>query len=148
MNRKMKRIFKISLLSVLAAMVLGVCYFGYRLHIVWELFKEEDEVVHTFMPVTNAVDDFVQKRGRPPGQLQELVPEYIAAIPEFTAASQVSYLPEPDGKNWRLELTVQSHGQHRIYSMRSNGQYTEQEEKMIILLYHGGWVVMRLDRKQ
>ncbi|MCX6998628.1 MAG: hypothetical protein NTV49_16480 [Kiritimatiellaeota bacterium] len=139
MNKKLKWF----LLAAALGLAVLVCHFGYFTWRRLQFFGDEDTIMGSYYPVVEALRAYGDKSNQPPRELSQLVPAFMDRLPRLDFIQKTEYQVEPDGKNWRLALYTQAHGAARIYCYRSDDSYAPAEKKRIILIYHGGWTVLR-----
>ena len=123
-------------------MLIALAYPSYQFYDAIAWFRIEGAIHHAFFPVVMAIDAYVRDEKVPPAQLSDLVPQYIAEIPtsKYSGAPSYRVLQE---KNWEFFVDSDERGVARKYLSRSTGYYTKEEERHIILKYHGVWVVLQ-----
>ena len=133
---------RIGIAVVCVAMAYGV-YVGFHVVRRFRLFLAEDTIMSTYYPLVNAIHQYAEDNGGPPGQLSDLIPESIPAIPTYSIVHDLRYRVGTDGSTWRLELDSSAHGKERTYCRQSDRRYTEEDGKRIVGTVHGDWMIMR-----
>jgi len=133
-----KRVIFIVLILILAV----VACLAWTIRSAWHRLKVEDRIHHSYLPVVLALTDFAQSNGAPAIVLQDLIPDHIDEIPTSPYADSVSYTMLEEPNAWEFAVQSTALRKRRIYSHRSNGKYTPEEENRIVLRYHGLWCVM------
>ena len=139
---RMKPGIKTILLTALVAMLVIVGYGGYRAFHAFRMFGVEDQIHGTYFPLVAAIDAYTREnRGAVPF-LDDLVPAFIESVPQSDLVNRLEYETYTDFPRWSLSLYSNVHGEERVYTWRSDGEYTAEERERVILRYHGGWVVL------
>lgn len=133
---------RVVLLLFIIAVGVGI-YYGYAFVRAWKLFAAEDEIAHTYYPVVEAINQYVEEYEQPPTQLDDLIPSMLSTIPECGVVDSVEYRVQSDGKAWRLVLHSDVCGSPRMYCWQSDNRYTSEEKQHVLGQYHGQWTVMK-----
>jgi hypothetical protein len=73
----------------------------------------------------------MDKHGKPPQKLEDLIPEFIASIPPFPEPCKVHYYLSADGAGWTLDLHW-TDGRASLIDRRTNlGLSSEDAERQI-----------------
>jgi hypothetical protein len=134
---------KMVLAGVAVVVITLAAVFAFGFHRAWHKFTVEDNIHDVFFPVVCALYEYEHDQGAPAASLAQLVPKYVSQIPSSALVDSVQYTLLPDGKAWQLSLHSTALDPPRLYCCRSSNKYTAEEEKRVILRYHGVWVVLR-----
>lgn len=134
-----KRIAYISVIAVVCALTVVSIGFYRAFH----KFSVEDQIHGAFFPVVAALYDYEHDHSTPATNLMQLVPAYIAQIPRSHLVDSVEYSVIDDGKTWQLNLYSHALSKPRIYCCRSSQKFSAEEERKVVLRYHGVWTVIR-----
>jgi hypothetical protein len=130
------------LLGILLFILVGVMCFAWILYEAVHRWGVEGRIHGTFFPVVHALFEYEDATGAPAKSLQDLIPKYLDAIPTCSIADSVSYRLLDNGKDWELAIRSTALRKPRVYVHRSNKSFTPEEEKKIVLHYHGVWYVL------
>ena len=134
---------KYILLCVGIAAATAVAVFGLATHRAWHKFSVEDQIHDDFLPVVNALYAYEAAHGSPATNLAQLVPAYIARIPRSPLADSVEYHVIEGGRAWQLSIHSRALSPPRLYCCRSSQKFTADEDRRVLLRYHGVWTVLR-----
>ena len=134
---------KMALTGVAVVVITLAAVVAFRVHQAWHKFVVEDNIHGVFYPVVRALDEYEHDHGAPATNLTQIVPKYASEIPRSALVDSVQYTLLPDGKTWQLCLHSRALKPARLYCARSNDKYTAEEEKRVVLRYHGCWVVLK-----
>ena len=95
----------------------------------------EENIHNTFFPVTLAIESFTEKNGAPPKALDVLVPSFLDRLPTTPLVDKIEY-KVLDGTNWILNAHSTALRPARVYSWRSNWNFTEQERGNLLKQFH------------
>jgi hypothetical protein len=87
---------------------------------------DEDRIVFGSKDIEEGINSFIQKHGSPPQSLADLIPEFMASLPEIPQISKVDYHPSPGGKEWTLDLYRTTRKVPLIYR-RTNGSLSPED---------------------
>jgi hypothetical protein len=123
------------LLGVAAVLLAG---FG---AVVWDFFtalrtfRIEDQIHGTFFPVSMAIERFADTNGVPPQSLDSLIPDFLPNIPTSPLVDRLEY-GVVGGTNWIMNAHSTVLKPARIYSWRSDLNFTEPERAKLIKKFH------------
>ena len=92
---------------------------------------KEDRIVLGSLRVQEAIHDYAAKHGSPPRKLEELIPEFLEAMPPLPEISKVDYRLSADGKEWTLDLYWTSRKVPLIYRRTNAGLSPEDANRRI-----------------
>ena len=78
--------------------------------------------------VQDAVSEYIAKQGKPPPRLEDLVPEFLDALPIIPVVSKTEYRLSRDGKGWTLDLYRTNRDVVLLYR-RSNATLSSEDAK-------------------
>jgi hypothetical protein len=127
----MKPALKYSLIVLAAfALVLPGLYYcavlvGLRAH------AKHDAIILGGKRVQEAVSDYTAKHGKPPQRLDELVPDFLEAVPSIPEISRMDYRVSNDGTNWTLDLYRTNRNVLMIYRRTNAGLNPEDAKRKV-----------------
>jgi hypothetical protein len=136
----MKPALKYSLIVLVAfALALPSLYFGAVL-VGLKAHAKHDAIIFGGKRVQEAVSDFTAKRGKPPQRLEELVPDFLKAVPSIPEISRMDYRVSNDGTNWTLDFYRTNRNVLLIYR-RTNAALNSEDTKRKIETEDGCYVL-------
>ena len=138
MRKRTKRI----LTAALLLLGLGIGLFAYSFFTALHRFRVEDRIHACYTPVALALMAYQETSDGPASALQDLIPEFVKELPKSPLADSVDYRVFENGEEWELAIHSTTLRKPRVYSCRSNGEYTAEEQSKIVLRYHGLWCVL------
>ena len=137
------RVKKITVSIAIMVLVGVVAVFAFMIRQGLREFSVEDTIHGEFFPVVRALHAYQADHGAPAAVLTDLVPNYLPALPRFDRVDAIGYKVTKDGKQWEFSLHSTALSHARFYVSRSDQHYTPEEEKRVLLRYHGYWTVLR-----
>jgi hypothetical protein len=127
----MKSALKYSLI-VLAAFALALpgLYFG-ALWVGLQAHAKHDAIIFGGKRVQEAVSDYAAKHGKPPQRLEELVPEFLQAVPTIPEISRMDYRVSTDSTNWTLDFYRTNRSVRLIYRRTNAGLSSEDAKRKV-----------------
>jgi hypothetical protein len=81
--------------------------------------------------VQEAVSDYAAKHGKPPQRLEELVPEFLQAVPTIPEISRMDYRVSTDSTNWTLDFYRTNRSVRLIYRRTNAGLSSEDAKRKV-----------------
>ena len=109
------------------ALALPVLYIG-AVSVALRAHATNDAIILGGKRVQDAVSEYIAKQGKPPPTLEDLVPEFLEALPTIPGVSKTEYRLSRDGKDWTLDLYRTNRDVLLIYR-RSNATLSSEDVK-------------------
>jgi hypothetical protein len=136
----MKRALKYLLISLAAlVVVLPVLYVG-AVCVALRAHAKHDAIIFGGKRVQEAVSEYIEKHGKPPQKLEDLVPECLDAIPAIAEVSKTEYRLSDDGNKWTLNLYRTNRNVLLVYR-RTNAPLSAEDTKRTVEIENGCYVL-------
>jgi hypothetical protein len=129
--------------SVAIVVIVAVSGFAVSIYKRLHAFGVEDQIHGSFSPMAMALFAFERDHNAPATNLTQLVPRYLAQIPNSRFADSVEYSTMQSDKAWQLCIHSRALSKPRVYCCRSTQHFTADEERRVVLRYHAIWTVLQ-----
>lgn len=127
----MKPVTKYFLIALgILALLAPVLYFV-AVNAALQYHAKEDGIVFESKRVQEAINDYAEKHGKPPAELEALIPEFIQSMPVFPEISKIDYRLSPDGKEWTMDLYRTNRSVPLIYRRTNAGLNSDDTKRRI-----------------
>lgn len=131
----MKTVTKRILLGVTVIALAAVATVVWGFFSALRAFGIEDQIHDTFFPVSMAIERFAETNGVPPKSLDGLVPSFMPSVPTSPLVDKLEYRVV-GGSNWIMNAHSVALKPARIYSWRSDWNFSEQERAKLMKEFH------------
>lgn len=126
----------------------GFLSFAFSMYRAVKLYRIEEEVHKTYVPVIWAINDYQEKHQRYPENLEALVPGFIEELPVPHAYEKICYHASPDGQSWELRIFSTRVHPTRTYIVGTGRKLSEDEKARLIKAFHFWKVIQNKHENQ
>jgi len=130
--------YSLIILGVLALIAPVLCFLAFTAALKYH--AKEDGIVFGSLRVQEGIHDYAAKHGSPPRKLEDLIPQFLEAMPPLPEISKVDYRLSVDGKEWTLDLYWTSRKVPLIYR-RTNASLSAEDANRRIDTEDGCYVL-------
>jgi len=120
----------LGVLALLVVLLAPVLYFVV-VNAALKHHAKEDGIVFGSERIQEAIHDYAAKHGSPPRKLEDLIPQFLEAMPPLPEISKVDYRLSADGKEWTLDLYWTSRKVPLIFRRTNAGLSAEDANRRI-----------------
>ena len=110
------------------ALALPVLYVG-AVSVALKAHAKHDAIIFGGKRVQDAISEYIGKHGKPPQRLEDLVPDFLEALPTVPEIYKTDYRLSGDGKDWTLDLYRTNRSVLLIYRRTSVGLSPEDAKR-------------------